>query len=93
MATRDTQSAINQFLEHLRVERNYSAHTLRNYRSDLETFFHCRRKSSRTPGTDSAPSDLAKAASFVLWRRPSDECLLARSDQHIQGPESRCYRR
>ena len=30
---------VEQFLEHLRVERNFSAHTLRNYRSDLETFF------------------------------------------------------
>jgi integrase/recombinase XerC len=33
------QSAIEQFLEHLRVERNYSPHTIRNYRSDLEKFF------------------------------------------------------
>ena len=32
--------AVERFLEHLRVERNYSAHTLRNYRSDLEAFFH-----------------------------------------------------
>jgi integrase/recombinase XerC len=30
---------VEQFLEHLRVERNFSAHTLRNYRSDLEAFF------------------------------------------------------
>ena len=34
------QSAIKQFLEHLRVERNYSPHTLRNYQSDLEGFFY-----------------------------------------------------
>ncbi|MBI1954908.1 MAG: tyrosine recombinase XerC [Acidobacteria bacterium] len=33
-------SAVEQFLEHLRIERNYSPHTLRNYRSDLEAFFH-----------------------------------------------------
>jgi site-specific recombinase XerC len=31
---------IEQFLEHLRVERNYSPHTLRNYRSDLKAFFN-----------------------------------------------------
>src|SRR5215212_8249482 len=29
---------IEQFLEHLRYERNVSAHTLRNYASDLEQF-------------------------------------------------------
>ena len=29
---------IDQFLEHLRYERNVSAHTLRNYSSDLEQF-------------------------------------------------------
>ena len=31
---------IEQFLEHLRYERNVSAHTLRNYESDLEQFTH-----------------------------------------------------
>jgi integrase/recombinase XerC len=31
-------SLIEQFLEHLRYERNVSAHTLRNYSSDLEQF-------------------------------------------------------
>jgi len=30
---------VEQFLEHLQVERNFSVHTLRNYRSDLEAFF------------------------------------------------------
>ena len=30
---------VEQFLEYLHVERNFSAHTLRNYRSDLEFFF------------------------------------------------------
>ena len=33
-------SAVEQFLEHLRIERNYSPHTLRNYRIDLEAFIH-----------------------------------------------------
>jgi integrase/recombinase XerC len=32
------QQLIEQFLEHLRYERNVSAHTLRNYASDLEQF-------------------------------------------------------
>jgi len=32
------QQLIEQFLEHLRYERNVSAHTLRNYRIDLEQF-------------------------------------------------------
>ncbi len=33
------QEAIEQFLRHLRDERNASPHTLRNYQSDLEQFF------------------------------------------------------
>ena len=37
---RTPQSAIVGFLEYLRAERNYSAHTLRNYRSDLLAFFY-----------------------------------------------------
>lgn len=32
------EELIEQFLEHLRYERNVSAHTLRNYSSDLEQF-------------------------------------------------------
>src|SRR6185369_7968071 len=31
---------IEQFLEHLRYERNVSSHTLRNYSSDLEQFLN-----------------------------------------------------
>ena len=31
---------LNQFFEHLRYERNVSAHTLRNYSSDLEQFLN-----------------------------------------------------
>jgi integrase/recombinase XerC len=33
-------SLIEQFLEHLRYERNVSSHTLRNYSSDLEQFLN-----------------------------------------------------
>src|ERR1044072_6614644 len=32
------ENLIEQFFEHLRYERNVSAHTLRNYASDLEQF-------------------------------------------------------
>ena len=32
------EKLIEQFLEHLRYERNVSSHTLRNYSSDLEQF-------------------------------------------------------
>jgi len=32
------EQLIEQFLEHLRYERNVSSHTLRNYSSDLEQF-------------------------------------------------------
>ena len=60
----EVQSAINQFLEHLRVERNYSVHTLRNYRSDLEAFFHQLRSSRGSPEETAAHSDLSKAANF-----------------------------
>jgi integrase/recombinase XerC len=34
------EQLVEQFLEHLRYERNVSAHTLRNYRIDLEQFLH-----------------------------------------------------
>jgi integrase/recombinase XerC len=34
------EKLIEQFLEHLRYERNVSAHTLRNYASDLQQFIH-----------------------------------------------------
>ena len=34
------QDLLDQFLEHLRYERNVSAHTLRNYKIDLEQFLH-----------------------------------------------------
>ncbi|MBI2815996.1 MAG: tyrosine recombinase XerC [Acidobacteria bacterium] len=37
--SQDVDQGIEQFLEYLRVERNYSVHTLRNYRSDLSAFF------------------------------------------------------
>jgi integrase/recombinase XerC len=33
------EKLLDQFLEHLRYERNVSEHTLRNYSSDLEQFF------------------------------------------------------
>jgi integrase/recombinase XerC len=33
------EELLNQFLEHLRYERNVSEHTLRNYQSDLQQFY------------------------------------------------------
>jgi integrase/recombinase XerC len=59
----DIQSAIEDFLEHLRVERNYSPHTLRNYRSDLEKFFLPQRNNGGAR-SESASADFSKAASF-----------------------------
>jgi integrase/recombinase XerC len=56
------QSAIDQFLEHLRVQRNYSAHTLRSYRSDLEAFFEDRSEAASRRAESSG--DLATAAGF-----------------------------
>ena len=47
------EKLIEQFLEHLRYERNVSSHTLRNYASDLEQgivvkhLFEVRNKPSR----------------------------------------------
>ena len=62
--TENIQSAINQFLEHLRVQRNYSTHTVRNYRSDLEAFFHSRRSSKDSTTPDGLPSDVSTAVNF-----------------------------
>src|SRR6266478_3353305 len=54
--------AIERFLEHLRVERNYSAHTLRNYRSDLEAFFRWPHK----PELDRATADRNPPVSILI---------------------------
>ena len=53
--------AIEQFLEHLQAERNYSAHTLRNYRSDLEAFFRALNLSRPEAGKPSrkAPAEIS----------------------------------
>ncbi|MBI4464202.1 MAG: tyrosine recombinase XerC [Acidobacteria bacterium] len=59
---------VDQFLEHLRVERNYSAHTLRNYRSDLAAFFHhlaSSRSTERTEETErTEPPDLPLSVDY-----------------------------
>jgi len=41
---------LTQFLDHLRYERNVSAHTLRNYESDLQQFFDYLAPADRKPG-------------------------------------------
>ena len=46
---------IEQFLEHLRYERNVSAHTLRNYASDLEQFLEYLAPADPKSGKRSAP--------------------------------------
>lgn len=43
------EQLVDQFLEHLRYERNVSAHTLRNYRSDLEQFLSYLSSGSTRP--------------------------------------------
>src|ERR1043166_8007322 len=45
------EKLIEQFLEHLRYERNVSAHTLRNYSSDLEQFLDFLDQSGARPRT------------------------------------------
>jgi integrase/recombinase XerC len=73
---------LEQFLDHLRTERNYSPHTLRNYRSDLEKFFQYAWKDAKQPASSAlnpAP-DLAidhrlirdyMALLYVHRRKPS----------------------
>ena len=51
------EKLIEQFLEHLRYERNVSAHTLRNYASDLEQFTHFLAPDKKTPLPDVADID------------------------------------
>ena len=43
------EKLVEQFLEHLRYERNVSAHTLRNYTSDLEQFLDFLDQSGSRP--------------------------------------------
>ena len=48
------EKLIEQFLEHLRYERNVSAHTLRNYASDLEQFLDFLDQSAVGKGASAA---------------------------------------
>jgi integrase/recombinase XerC len=50
------QQLVEQFLEHLRYERNVSAHTLRNYRIDLEQFLEHLSGSESSQKKRTAPS-------------------------------------
>jgi integrase/recombinase XerC len=58
------QTAIDCFLEYLRVERNYSRHTIRSYRGDLEAFFHPISRRPRDERSASRSADLSEEASF-----------------------------
>ncbi|HKP45970.1 MAG TPA: tyrosine recombinase XerC [Pyrinomonadaceae bacterium] len=49
------QELLNQFLEHLRYERNVSEHTLRNYQSDLEQFLDYLAPATAKTGKRSFP--------------------------------------
>src|SRR5829696_4609099 len=49
------EKLIEQFLEHLRYERNVSAHTLRNYASDLEQFVDFLAPLDQTTGKRNTP--------------------------------------
>src|SRR6185437_9794573 len=49
------QNLIEQFLEHLRYERNVSSHTLRNYSSDLEQFLDFIAPADPTTGKRRTP--------------------------------------
>src|SRR5215813_10994690 len=44
-----------QFLDHLRYERNVSAHTLRNYESDLQQFFEFLAPTDKRSGKRNEP--------------------------------------
>lgn len=48
---------IEQFLEHLRYERNVSAHTLRNYSSDLEQFLNFLTADGKRKAPDASEID------------------------------------
>ena len=49
------EQLLEQFLEHLRYERNVSAHTLRNYASDLEQFLDHLRPRDQATGKRTLP--------------------------------------
>src|SRR3990172_3274894 len=58
---------VERYLEHLRVERNYSTHTLRNYRSDLAVFFEfAASRKGKAPAT--ALDDLPFVVDHFLIR-------------------------
>jgi integrase/recombinase XerC len=56
--------AIDRFLEYLRVERNYSGHTIRSYRSDLESFFRPIARPPRKEHSVLRSSDLSEEAGY-----------------------------
>ena len=58
--------AAEQFLEYLRVERNYSVHTLRNYRSDLAAFFSHLAVQTASPENSEQPEDSEKTEPPIL---------------------------
>ena len=49
------EQQVEQFLEHLRYERNVSTHTLRNYSSDLEQFLNYLSPANKDSGKRNTP--------------------------------------
>ncbi len=70
--------AVEQFLEHLRVERNFSEHTLRNYRSDLEAFFQF-AAARKTTGPATALDELPLAVDHRIIREYLGRLYAARA--------------
>lgn len=70
--------AVEQFLEHLRVERNYSTHTLRNYRSDLAVFFEF-AASQKAKGPIPTPQTLPFVVDHFLIREYLGKLYSARA--------------
>ena len=60
--------AIEQFLTHLKAERNYSPHTLRAYRSDLETFFQHVTRAGSSRKRAARGDDFPAAVSYLKIR-------------------------
>ena len=69
---------VERYLEHLRVERNYSPHTLRNYRSDLAVFFEfAASRKGKAPAT--ALDDLPFVVDHFLIREYLGKLYSARA--------------
>jgi integrase/recombinase XerC len=62
----EMDSAVNEFLEHLRRERNASPHTLRSYADDLELYCHY-LDTEVGKETDPCASDSRRLRAYAAW--------------------------